>query len=98
MWGASGAEVAHGRPAAVTPLLLLLKGLQGWRGQQNPSHSLFVLQSLLWTVAAPQLGSPLVWKSSLSLAHPWLILQFCPRKCHLPKVHRRTPAEPFVQS
>lgn len=72
-WGAPGAEVAHGGAAAGTLLLLLPKGRQGWHGQQNPSHSPSVSQSLLWTVAAPQLGSPLVWKSSLSLAHPWLI-------------------------
>lgn len=52
--GFPGAEVAPG------VLLLLPKGLQGWCGQQSPPHSLGVCQSLLWAVAAPQLGSPLL--------------------------------------
>lgn len=55
------------------PCCWLLKGLQSWCGQQSPSHSPCAFQSLLWAVAAPQLGSPLVWKSRL--AHPWLIHQ-----------------------
>lgn len=108
-WGAPGAEVAHGGAAAGTLLLLLPQGRQGWHGQQNPSHSPSVSQSLLWTVAAPQLGSPLVWKSSLSLAssmaHPsshcsakaGVALRFCPGKRHLPKLHS-SPAEGLLQS